>query len=553
MADDRPGFDPDDSSKPHTALANIRQQLEIASSYLLPNCLHCVHITALNQWLRSCIMHTLELFLLLLRSERRNTEMIKRLLAILMVLAMLLSVSAVFAEAEEAAAEAAAENAAEAETQEPVLLVTVNGEEILSDDYYLNSVVSYYMDYASYYGYDTTDPEMLATIKQYSMEYTIHTKLIRQKAAELGLDQFTDEEKAAMEADAKADWADIVNSYTEEYAAEDASDDEKAAARADALAALLEMGYDEEHYVSEALLNETEGVIIDRVEDYLMDGKTITDEDVLAYFEELVKADQEMYGNDIATYEFYTQYYGQPSYYVPEGYRSVVHILLKVDDDLLNTWKDLSARLEEQQSETETETTDETGGTEAEATAEPVTEEMVSAARQAILDSVQDTVNEINAKLENGVSFEDLIKEYGTDPGMQDDATRAKGYYIHKDSILWDSAFTDAAMKLEKIGDISAPVVGQNGVHILQYLKDVPGGSVELTDEMKEEFRLSLLEEKKSEVLNDAVLRWMEESDIVYTEEGESWKVSEEETSEESDTEAETAPEESTPEETAAP
>ena len=39
-------------------------------------------------------------------------------------------------------------------------------------------------------------------------------------------------------------------------------------------------------------------------------------------------------------------------------------------------------------------------------------------------------------------------------------------------------------MALEKVGDVSNPIVGQYGVHILQYLRDVPGGAVELTDEM---------------------------------------------------------------------
>ena len=43
-------------------------------------------------------------------------------------------------------------------------------------------------------------------------------------------------------------------------------------------------------------------------------------------------------------------------------------------------------------------------------TPEPVTKEMVVAAEKAILDSVQDKVDEIMAKLESGTSFDDLIK-----------------------------------------------------------------------------------------------------------------------------------------------
>ena len=503
----------------------------------------------------------------------------------------------------EAAAEATAENSAEepaaeeaAEEQptevpaEPVLLATVNGQEIKSDDDYLQSVISYYMDYAANYGYDTTDPDMLNTINQYSMQYTVRTILIRQKAAELGLDQFTDEEKAEMEATLRTEWADTVNRYIEQYnpLSETATDEEKAAARADAEAALLQMGYDEERFVSEFTQGEIDNKITERLRDYLTAGKTVTEEDVQKYFDDLVKEDQENYGKDIGTYEFYTNYYGQSSYYVPEGYRAVTHILLAVDEELLNTWKDLSARLEEQKSAAEEEPTEgeepteeaaaetaseETPAPEADAepteaptpTPEPVTQEMVDAAEKAILDSVQSTVDEIKAKLESGTSFEDLIKEYGTDPGMQDDATRAKGYSVHKDSIMWDPIFTATAMALEKVGDISDPVVSQFGVHILQYLKDIPGGAVELTDEMKAEFQSTLVEEMKSEALNTALDQWTAEASIVYTEAGEAWKVpeaeeageTEEETAEEPAAEEpateEPAPETPVPEETANP
>ena len=108
---------------------------------------------------------------------------------------------------------------------------------------------------------------------------------------------------------------------------------------------------------------------------------------------------------------------------------------------------------------------------------------------------------------------------------MKDDATRAAGYSVHANSILYDPAFKDAAMALEKVGDISDPVVGQYGVHILQYLRDIPSGAVELTDEMKEEFRATILQEMITEAMHSAVDQWMEEADIVYTEAGEPWKV----------------------------
>ena len=78
--------------------------------------------------------------------------------------------------------------------------------------------------------------------------------------------------------------------------------------------------------------------LINRLRDVISADLKVTDEDVQAHFDGLVKEDEEMYSEDIGTYEFYTQYYQQESYYTPEGYRGVIHILLKADDELMNTW-----------------------------------------------------------------------------------------------------------------------------------------------------------------------------------------------------------------------
>lgn len=43
----------------------------------------------------------------------------------------------------------------------------------------------------------------------------------------------------------------------------------------------------------------------------------------------------ESVGNEASTYEFYKNYYGYQFHYVPEGYRGIIHILLKVDEELI--------------------------------------------------------------------------------------------------------------------------------------------------------------------------------------------------------------------------
>ena len=472
--------------------------------------------------------------------------MMKRLFCILLSLVMLISVS--FALAEDTADAAAEAETAEVVSEEPVLLVTVNGEEIRSDNDYLLYMQSNYLNWAYSNGYDTDDASLVTAVNQQSLYDTIGYFLVLQKGKELGLDQFTDDEKAAFAATAKEQWEEIVNSFVSanESITDDSSDEDKAAARADAEAQLLsEYGYDEARYIKEYGDQAVNNTIYQRVTDHLSTDLKVTDEDIQTYFDDLVKDDQEIYENDAGSYEFYTQYYGQSSYYTPAGYRGITHILLNVDDELLNNWKDLSARLEEQKSAAE-EAADEVPAEDAkptaepEPTAEPVTEEMVNAAKDAILESVKATVDEIKAKLDGGASFDDLIKEYGKDPGMEDDATRAAGYPVHNDSILYDPAFRDAAMALEKVGDVSDPVVGQYGVHILQYLRDIPAGAVELTDDMKNEFRETILHEMIIEAMHSAVDQWMDESEIIYTEAGESWKLPE---ADEDDTEE--VPEES--------
>ena len=451
--------------------------------------------------------------------------------------------------AEAALAEEAADETAEAAEvsllpAEKILLATVNGKEIYTDDDYLAAFINYNAADLEDSGYDLTNPGLIESLRQYGLHVTIQNTLLHQKSAEYGLDQFTAEETASVEAEAKAKWASIIDSYATSYGliTETSTEEEKVAARAQIEASFKAMeNYDEARYISDSVESYQENLMAERLMDRLTEGKTISDEDVMNYFNDLVNEDREQYGDSVDMYEFYTNYYGQPSYYVPEGYRGITHILLKVDEELLNNWKDLSARLEEQKADADAEPTDaeatptdlENAETEAPAeptatpapTPEPVTQEMVDAAEKAILDSVQSTVDEINAKLATGASFDDLIKEYGTDPGMQDDATRAQGYPVHKDSIVYDSAFTNAAMALEKVGDIGKPFVSQFGVHILQYLRDIPAGAKELTDEMKAEFSATLLEEMRTSALTDAIEQWENESAIVYTEAGEAWKI----------------------------
>lgn len=452
--------------------------------------------------------------------------MMKKLIAVLTALMMLISAAAL---AEESAAE------------DPVL-VTVNGQELRES----SEEFQVWQDYLISQAGDEAEGYM-SLIQQYALDYAIRYTAMIQKLDEAGKG-VTEEELNADAEGIREEWNSIVEQYmTNLYGvAADASDEDKAAAKADALAYILEnYGYTEESYVQEVMMYSRLNTYYSRGEEIAAEGIEVTDQEVEDYFKTIVEEDeaylmdmvQPMEGEEkteeqiredlVQAYEFYTNYYGYDFNFRPEGYRGITHILLNVDQELLDKWQELTAKLEEQNDETEP--TDGEAETETETEPEePVTAEMVEAARQAILDSVKETVAEISRKLAEGAVFEDLIMEYGKDPGMTDDTTRAEGYTVHPYSIVFDQDFTRGVAALQNVGDISDPVVSQFGVHILHYLRDIPGGAVELTDALKEELRETLLSEKVGAAYNDLQDKWIAESEIIWTEAGESFKIDEE-------------------------
>ena len=84
--------------------------------------------------------------------------------------------------------------------------------------------------------------------------------------------------------------------------------------------------------------------------------------------------------------------------------------------------------------------------------------------------TLSDLVAEVQAKIAQGEDFEALIDEYGSDVGMQEEPGLSQGYYVAAGSEMWEQVFTDAALALEKPGDVSEPVVGSNGIHLIRYM-----------------------------------------------------------------------------------
>ncbi len=448
-------------------------------------------------------------------------KMMKRLLLAAMLLALCCTLAACQKDTD-AGNTANAENTQTTGTPADVpagspddILVTV-GEIALTRAVYESNLATL-TDYYSSYGYDVSDPTIAELLKQFALQTGIEYVVMDQKLIDLGL-SLTQEERDAATADAKENWESTVAEGLAYYGiTEESTEEERASTLASVLAELESMGYTEESYLTDAITYAG----YDKLYDYAVQGVSVTDEEVVAYYNSLVEADKAQYENNAAAYEE-TQYMNQmyamygmvdyvtPIYYKPAGYRLVTHILLEADEALLTAYADLQAAYEEQQN------TLEEGG---EVTDTLITAEEVENARLAILAHVQPTVDEINQKLAEGATFAELIPQYTTDPGMADEASIAAGYEVHMDSTNWVIPFRDQAFTVDHIGDVTAPVVTDYGVHILQYVADVPAGPMELTDDMHAAFKSSLLMSAQNEAYYAALDQWVNEATLVYSDE----------------------------------
>jgi len=302
------------------------------------------------------------------------------------------------------------------------------------------------------YGYCSSETDYLSALDYILFSDVAYKLLIEGNEQELLGDSYEE-----LKAQYVQEFKDMVQSYADSLVSEGATDEEKATAYQQALAAYAAYGYDEESYAADSISTAAFNAYTDAFE------IQPTQEQIEAAFDEEVANEKVYFENDVAMYEYYSMY-GYDIWYVPAGYRGILHILLEVDEGLLDAYNnaaDDAAKAE---------------------------------AAQALLDSVKDTTDAIYAAFNAGTPFEELIAQYNTDPGMTGD-NLTNGYKVHADSITYEQAFTDGAFAEEMTapGCIGQPVISSYGVHVLYYLNDVPEGACELTQDIIDELTQSIV------------------------------------------------------------
>lgn len=497
--------------------------------------------------------------------------MIRKVLCL--VLALALCGAMAFAEEDgdlqaqlDAANERIAELEAQVELYQPYydaqVIVEYDGGVVFLDDI-LEQYAGVDSQFSSYYGVSLADYGYDTVYKQMIAEMLLQDAVLEAKAAELGLDQLDDETMAGLTEEAAANFESYVTSVWDYFASDDLTDEE---IREDCVAYLESMGYTEDalleslidNYVSEQLYN------------YITADVTVTEEDIQAAFDELV-AEQEASFADDSTYNT-SRNNGDTIVWNPEGYRMVRHVLIKFTDDQATRYSELQDTLdtlneelealqtaaEEAAAATDESTTEATDETAAEATAEATDETTGETAPEATAEATDEaaaettgetaeateaparTEEEINAEIadveaeltalyeellptaqevidafNSGTSFSDLIDQYNEDPGMENEPTATNGYAVSANSTAWDPAFTEGAMSIESIGEISEPVYGQNGIHIIYYDSDIPAGAVDL-ETVRAEIEESALNTKLNDTYDNTLAEWVEAVNPVY-------------------------------------
>ena len=423
------------------------------------------------------------------------------------------------------------------------VVATYDGGELTQADVMgaFNSQYSYMSQMYSMYGVSMTS-DVIPDIEKSVTESAVQDIAIARQLEARGLS--LDEEKLK-EIQEEAD-EHYKEAYDAVFASAEGENDEVKAKRTEYN--LYTMGYTQDAIYKMELSPANQELIEQTVRDEIAE---LSDEELQTAYDEKVASDETSYANAPGSFESAMTSESSVVCWMPEGYRTVKHILVKPEDDVLKAVTDARSAvtsaekaLEDLRGELDalnsgdaeaSEDSDAAEDAEAEPTAAPRTAEEIQAdidaaeenlktlkadaekAEEACLASVKDKTDEIYKKIEDGEDFAALIEAYGEDPGMQREPGMTRGYYVSSASTTWDANFTAGAMALEKVGDVSEkPVIGTSGVHIIRYESDVTPGAVPLED-IRDALYEQTLDQKKSDHYDSELKSWIEALNPQYT------------------------------------
>lgn len=346
------------------------------------------------------------------------------------------------------------------EKDRSLVIAEVNGEQIKKGEI----LDQYHRGYGEPEEYDE---EIMLNI----LNSLIENKLVKQKAASAGHIVDEDVRKRAQE-----DYDQTIRTYGEtlrQQAGEDADPDTdyEQKAREELQKIITESGQTEEGYLN--LLAENIA-ILDFLDELLTDLK-VEDNEIEEYYQEELEFQRD--------YPSMAAYYSSVKIVTEPASRLVKHILIKLADE---DTQGIDALRKEGK------------------------EEDADALREEKLKTIESNAKKVLDRANAEEDFEALIDLFGEDPGMELEEYK-DGYSMLRDESMMPE-FLEASFQLQE-GEISDLVPTDYGYHIIKVYKATEDIIAPLED-VKEEIRSVLLNQKKSRKTGELIDQWLEEADI---------------------------------------
>ncbi len=374
--------------------------------------------------------------------------------------------------------------------------------------------------------FDPTDPATLASAQQQTLDGMVRQAVVDQKEAEMGMLNFTDEELTELQTKVDESYASNTESVKTQYFAETELTGEELDKAIEAK--MLEVGYGDKDSMLE---NEKANKAYEKLRAEVVKGVQVTDEEIQAKYDEKLASAKSMYESSLPSYGTEVRQ-GNTVYYRPAGYRYVKNLLRKLSEEDTTAINDLQTQITEKQSQLSTvdaslaelpvdaaqdSEPEAQSRKELETTKTTLTAEVgdlqaqLDATKEAAYAKVQPAIDEVLQKLSEGGNFDALMEEYGEDDGMKASPAKEEGYLVCAGDTTWVTEFTEAAMALAKVGDVSAPVRTSFGIHLLSYVSDLPEGDVPLSD-VKDALTQEILTAKQDELFEATQDEWVKEA-----------------------------------------
>ena len=362
-----------------------------------------------------------------------------------------------------------------------------------------------------------TEEEKQEVIDQ-TVDHFVSLGIIENKLAEFGVDTFTEDEMDILRAQAavtyEQNWQQLYQTALQ-YGT--------TVSKEEITSWMNEIGYTQDAVVRELMVRERESRILDL---YCSDV-TVTQEEAQAYYlNSFLNPAIEKYRDNVPLYEQEILLTGQESVYTPEGYRYLKNILLAFPEEIQTALNAMQARGKKIVTQVQTAYDN---LARAAADGEDIApykeiydrkvdalheqEEKYREKEREAIPLLQDTINTIREQLASGISIDTLLKEYSLD--QQQTGTDKPGMLYHPDSQLWQDDMKAAVNAMTAVGELSEPFADEEGVHLMYYAGDAPGGERILTAEEQQQLMESALYAAQLEKLTGLIETWKADYDIV--------------------------------------